>query len=140
MAELGEHEIEVHRQHRVIGPYWAELEVSPATVLEDSSAHIHILVFELLGDGTAGDPVGGLDIEMAIHAPDGGEASLTVEEDQTGEYEGEHAFGEAGIYELHVELLVGGEHEEGEFHIPILSPSDSGAGDGEGGDNDGHGH
>jgi hypothetical protein len=136
-AEMGEHEIEVHRQHRVIGPYLVELEVSPAPVEENSSTHVKVLVFELQPDGSAGAPVGGLDVEMEIHAPDGDETALAVVEEDTGEYEGEHVFGEAGEYELHVEILVGATPEDGEFHIPVLSPEGEGDTGGEGG---GHGH
>ncbi|NIM50545.1 MAG: hypothetical protein GTO22_15055 [Gemmatimonadales bacterium] len=137
MAELGEHEIDVHRQHRVIGPYLAELEVSPAPVEENSTAHVMVFVFDLQPDGSAGAPAGGLDVEMAIHAPDGDDTALSVVEEDTGEYEGEYSFGNAGMYELHVEILVGTVHEEGEFHIPVLSPEGEGDTGGEGG---GHGH
>lgn len=139
MTEMGEHEIEVHRQHRVIGPYRAELEVTPAPVEENSSAHVKVLVFELQPDGTAGAPVGGLDVEMEIHAPDGDETALLVVEEDAGEYEGEYFFGEAGQYELHVEILVGSVREDGEFHIPVLSPEGEGGTGGEGGGGHGHG-
>ena len=139
MWELGEHELHVHNAHRIIGPYWVELEVSPAPVLEGNDGHIHVHVFELLPDGTAGAPVSGLDVELAIHSPSEVETVLTVVEEEEGEYEGEYAFGAAGTYELHVEIEVDGGHEEGEFHIPVLSPEgeqepdDGGPGHGHGG-------
>ena len=139
MAEMGDREIDVHRRHQVIGPYWVELELDPAPVLEGQTAHIHALVYELLGDGTAGNPVGGLEVEMEIHSPDAVESLLSVVEEGAGEYEAEFTFAGAGVYELHVEILVGAEHVGGEFHIPVLtSLDDTGEDHNDGGD--GHGH
>ncbi len=138
LLEMGEHEIQVQRAHRVIGPYWVELELSPAPVVEGMEAHIHLLVFGLLPDGTPGAEVGGLDLHAEMHDAQGVEASLSVVEEEPGEYEAEYSFEEAGIYEVHVEIEVGGEHEDGEFHIPVLTSVD----DGEGADDEpgGHGH
>ncbi len=142
MGELGDMEIEVHRRHQVIGPYWVELEVSPAPVLEGEEGHIHALVFELLEDGSPGDPVSGLEVEMAIHDLNAVETILTVAEEEAGAYEASYTFGEAGVYELHLEIEVGLEHEEGEFHIPVLAESTEDDVDDhdDGGDDHGHGH
>lgn len=139
MAERGDHEIHVYRQHRLIGPYWVELEVTPAPVFEDSTAHLHALVFALQTDGTPGAPVGGLDVQMAVHAPDLSETVLAVSEESAGEYEGSYAFGPAGLYELHLEIDVQGVPEEGEFHIPVRSVTESGT-DGHDQGGGGHGH
>ena len=140
MHEMGDHEIEVFRQHRVIGPYWVEMEVSPTLVLPGENAHIHFRVFDLLPNGTPGVEAGGLDLELEVHDPDGVETPVPVVEEEVGEYEAEYAFGEAGMYELHLEIEVGTEHEDGEFHIPVLSEEDPGdEGDGDDG-GDGHGH
>lgn len=140
MHEMGDHEIEVFRQHRVIGPYWVEMEVSPALVLPGGSAHIHFRVFDLLPDGTPGAEAGGLDLELEVHDPDGVETPVVMEEEDVGEYEAEYVFGEAGMYELHLEIEVGTEHEDGEFHVPVLSEEEPGD-EGDGGDGgDGHGH
>lgn len=131
--EMGEHEAHVHRQHRLVGPYWVELEVSPAPVYEDSSAHIHLFAFELLPDGTRGAAVGGLDLEAEVHQPDGMETALAVVEEAIGEYEAAFTFGAAGLYELHAEIMIDGQHVAGEFHIPVHTPAgESGTGDGGG--------
>lgn len=137
MMEMGEHEVHVHRQHRVIGPYWVELEVSPAPVLEDSTGHIHLFTYEILPDGGRGPVVGGLDVAAAVHAPDGDKTALTFVEEAAGEHEATFVFGHAGPYELHVEIHLGAEHAEGEFHIPVFTESGDAGGDGTGG---GHGH
>ena len=140
MYEMGDHEMEVLRQHTVIGPYWVEMEVSPAPPHPADSAHIHFHVFDMLLDGTPGDEVGGLALELEVHDPAGVETPVAVEEEDVGEYEAKYAFGEAGMYELHLEIEVGTEHEDGEFHIPVLSEEDPGdEGDGDDG-GDGHGH
>jgi hypothetical protein len=139
MGEMGDHEIEVHRRHQVIGPYWVELELDPAPVLEFETAHIHVLVFEILGDETLGDPVEGLDLELEIHDLGGVETPLVVTEEGAGEYEAEYRFGESGLYELHVEI----DGDDGEFHIPVLTSiddSDVDDGDGHGDNGGGHGH
>lgn len=137
MKQLHEHEVHVHRQHRTIGPYWVEMALDPAPVQENGTAHIELFTYELLSDGSRGNPVGGLDLEGAIHAPDGMETSLMFMEEEAAEYEAEFTFGGAGLYELHVEIKVGADHEEGEFHIPVLSPTTGDTGTGKPG---GHGH
>ncbi len=139
MGEMGEHEIEVFRQHRVIGPYWVEMEVSPALIFPGGNAHIHFRVFDLLPDGTPGAEAGGLDLELEVHDPDGVETPVPVVEEEAGEYEAKYAFGDAGMYELHLEIEVGGDKEDGEFHIPVLSEEDAGEGNEDDG-GDGHGH
>ncbi len=140
MHEMGDHEIVVFRQHRVIGPYWVEMEVSPAPVLPGDNAHIHFHVFDLLPDGTPGAEAGGLDLELEVHDPAGAETPVLVVEEEAGEYEAEYAFGDAGMYELHLEIEVGGDKEDGEFHVPVLSEEDEGEGnEDEGGDGHGHG-
>jgi hypothetical protein len=137
--ELGDHELDVHNAHRIIGSYWVELELSPAPVLEHQGGHIHVLVFELLPDGTAGPAVGGLQVELEVHDPTGGETALAVAEEGVGEYEAEFAFGAAGEYELHVGIDAGGVLEEGEFHIPVPSPADEQQEPGDEGGGHGHG-
>jgi hypothetical protein len=137
--EIGEHELHVHNAHRIIGPYWVELEVSPAPVLENQGGHIHVLVFELLQDGTAGAAVGGLQLDLEVHDPAGVETALAVAEEGVGEYEAEFAFGAAGEYELHVGIDVGGVLEEGEFHIPVPSPAGEPQEPGDEGGGHGHG-
>jgi hypothetical protein len=137
MAEIGQHDIEVHNQHRLVGPYWVELEIASAPILENTTAHVSVLVYDVGTDGLPADLVTGLDVEMAIHAPDDSETALSVQEENIGEYDGEFAFGAAGVYELHVEILVGADHEEGEFHIPVMTESGD-TGDDHGGP--GHGH
>ncbi len=138
--EMGEYEIQVQRAHRVIGPYWVELELSPAPVVEGMEAHIHLLVFGLLPDGSPGAEVGGLDLHAEMHDAQGVETSLLVVEEEPGEYEAEYSFEEAGVYEVHVEIEVGGEHEDGEFHIPVLASVDDGEGAADEPGGDGHGH
>jgi hypothetical protein len=141
MAQMGEHKLQVYRQHRIIGPYWAELEVAPVPVYEDSTAHIHILVYDLLADSTRGDPATGLDVAMEVHAPDGTETLLVTTEESAGEYEGGYTFGEAGIYELHVAIDVGGVEETGEFHIPVMTlVEDTATDDHDETGGQGHGH
>lgn len=140
--EFGDHEIEVERQHQVIGPYWVELEVKPAPVLMGERAHVHFLVFDLTPDGTVGNPVGGLQPELEVHDPDAVETALEVIEEEAGEYEAEHVFQKAGVYELHLEIEIGAEHADGEFHVPVLTAIDDSGGqdEGQGGDDHGHGH
>jgi hypothetical protein len=132
--EFGELEVEVERHHQTIGPYRVEIEVDPAPIMEGETAHVHLYAFD-----AAGSPVSGLDIEVEVHAPDGGETHLAAAEEEAGEYEVEYAFGEPGAYELHVEIDVGGTPEDGEFHIPVLSPIPDDTPT-EGGDDHGHGH
>jgi len=45
-----------------------------------------------------------------------------VAEEEAGEYEVEYLFGDAGTYEMHVEIDVNGVEQSGEFHLPIFSP------------------
>lgn len=137
MWEVGEHEVHVHRLHATAGPYWIELASAPAPVLEHTSAHFHLLVFELLPDGTRGMHVTGLTLALEVHAPSGVEVALAATEEEAGEYEVQYLFGSAGVYELHVGIA--GE-PAAEFHFPVLAP-DAGDENGDmGGDGDGHGH
>ena len=140
MHELGELELEVHRHHRLIGPYWVEIEVSPAPVLEGETAHIHLLAFDLLEDGSRGTPAGALEIGLEIHNLSGEGTLLTVLEEGVGVYETEYGFGGAGVYELHVEIDLGAEHADGEFHVPVLSPLEEEPDDHEDDGGDGHEH
>lgn len=138
--EVGEHEIDVHRRHVVVGPYWIEIALSPTPVLENTQTTIHLLAFADVG-GEPGDPVEGLEIDLEAHTPDGDVTALEVFEEEGGEYESGYLFGEAGDYELHVELLIDGAPEDGEFHVPVLSREASdGAGDQNDDAGDGHGH
>ncbi len=140
MWEMGELEVAVQRQHRVIGPYWVELAVSPAPVMEGESAHIHLFAYDLLADGTRGNPVAGLELELEIHNPSGVETAVVVIEEDFGEYEAPFAFDAAGIYELHIEIEVVAEHVGGEFHLPVLAPSDDGDDLGDDSRENAHGH
>ncbi len=140
LLEMGEQEILVQRTHQVMGPYWVELELSPAPVVEGMTAHIHVFVFELLPDATPGAPVGNLELHLEVHDTWGVETSLSVVEEEPGEYEAEYSFEEAGIYEVHVEIEVDGAHVGGEFHIPVLTSVDDGEGAGDEPGGDGHGH
>lgn len=120
MEEMGEYMIEVHRGHHVIGDYWVEFELDPAPVLQNETATIRLFVFDLLSDGTPGDPAAGLDLGMTIYDPSDLEAMLTVTETSSGVYEAEHSFGAAGMYELYVQ--VGSAPSDiAEFHIPVLT-------------------
>jgi hypothetical protein len=134
---MHEMEIEVHRRHMQVGTFWVELDVTPAPILPDTEGHIHLLVYDLAA-GVAGDPVGGLDVEMAVHSPGGTETPVAVVEEEEGEYEAEHHFTDAGLYELHVEIQVDGQVVEGEFHVPVFAsdPGDTPGPD----DGGGHGH
>lgn len=140
MHEMGETELEVHRHHRVIGPYWVEIEVSPAPVLEGQTGHIHFLVFDLLEDGTPGNAAGGLDLGLEVHDPAGTGTSVGLLEEEVGEYEAEYGFGEAGAYEMHLEIDLGAEHADGEFHVPVLSSVEDEPDDHEDDGGDGHEH
>jgi hypothetical protein len=133
--EVGEAEVDVVRRHEAIGPYWVELSAHPAPVLEHTDADLHFHVYELLPDQTRGTPVGGLVMQIEIHAPDGSETIVQLTEGELGEYEGAHAFGDAGEYEFHVEIE--GLMETGEFHFTVLSPQEE---EGEGNGGGGHGH
>ncbi len=136
--EMGETEVDVARHHQVIGPYWVELETSPAPIGEGQAAHLHVYTFQLLPDGSRGAAVGGLALGVAVHDLGGVESDLAVIEESPGEFEAEYQFGGAGVYELHVSIDVAGVDEEGEFHVPVIGPGlDDGGHDDDGG---GHGH
>lgn len=169
MRRMGETEVDVHRQHQVIGPYWFELGVTPAPVMENVSAEIHLYAYELHGDGSLGEPVDGLELGFAVHFPDGREQDLSVHEGEHGEYEAPFTFGAAGLYELHVALEASHEEAEdehgdeeaedehgdeeaeddhghdadaaeGEFHIRVLGEAETDGGGNDSGGGNGHGH
>ena len=133
--EMGGQEIDVFRHHLIVGPYWVEIESSPAPVVGGGEAHIHLMAYELLPDGTPGLIAAGLDMEVEVHGLDGSEMALGVEEETPGEYEIQYEFAGVGLYEFHVEI---GE-DRGEFHFPVidLEAEEDTAEEGEGG---GHGH
>ncbi len=133
--EMGEQAIDVFRHHLIVGPYWVEIESSPAPVVESGEAHIHLMAYELLPDGTPGLIAAGLDMELEVHGLDGSEMALGVEEETPGEYEIQYEFAGVGLYEFHVEI---GE-DRGEFHFPVidLDADEDTAEEGQGG---GHGH
>ncbi len=124
MEDFGHGQVMVHRQHRVIGPFWVEFEAIPAPVLVSESAQLRFHVFDALGDGSPGDAVTGLDASLTIHDPAGVESSLSLVELAAGVYEADHPFGAAGLYELHVEIDAGGTLETGDFHVPVLASSE----------------
>jgi hypothetical protein len=119
----------------VIGDYWVDLDLDQVPVPENQSATIRLNIFQLAQDGTQGEPAVGLDLAMTIHDPAGVEASLVVTESAPGVYEAEHAFGEAGLYELHVEI-GSVDSVTGELYIPVGSWED---GDHDRGRHGGHG-
>jgi hypothetical protein len=119
----GSHRILVHRQHALVGPYWVEFEVEPAPVLQYETARIRFFVFETSGDGP-GEPVSGLTVQVVVHDPDGTESLVSLAEAAAGRYEGDHTFGGAGLYELHLEIETDGDPASGDFHIPVLASLD----------------
>lgn len=140
VEDVGHHQVMVHRQHRVIGPYWVEFEASPSPVLMQQDAQLRFSAFGLLGDGSPGDVAAGLDASLTIHDPAGAGSIVSLVEAESGVYVAQHVFAGAGLYELHVEIDVGGTPESGAFHLPVLASSqDDGLGymDHHGG---GHGH
>jgi hypothetical protein len=125
MDDIGEHVIHVHRRHHIIGDYWVELEIDPAPILMNQTATVRLYVFDLVDDETFGDPVGGLEIRLSIIDPEGVQTDLTVGEPETGVYEAEHTFGDAGLYELLVAIGPEGQGVlQDEFHIPVLESLD----------------
>ena len=144
--DFGHHEIEVHRQHQIIGPYWVEMELDPVPPIVNQAETIRVRVFERLQDGTPGDPVGGLSVRMQVRGPDSMMDMLSVSEDETGVYMAEHTCDMTGMHYLQVQIGESNTMEQGEFHFPVLgSLEDHEYGhheDGEGHhhDDDGHGH
>ena len=134
---MASQEIEVYAQHRIVGPYWVDLGLSPAPVPEGGEARIRLRVHEFDGEET-GQEVGGVEMHGELHHPDGDETELVFLEEVPGEYEAPALFPEAGLYQIHLEIEVDGVHHEGEFHIPVFGetvvtdPTDSTGG--------GHGH
>lgn len=120
MTRIASREIEVYAQHRIVGPYWVEMGLSPAPIPEGGEAHIHLRVYEFDGVGP-GQPVGGVEMHAELHHPDGDEAELVFVEEGPGEYEAPALFPEVGLYEIHLEIEVDEVHHEGEFHVPVLS-------------------
>ena len=137
--EMGDQEIEVGRRHEAIGPYWVEFAASPAPVEEGDAGHLRLFAYQLNADGTPGAAVGGLTLAVEVHDPTGVETTLVMVEEDLGEYEGARDFGEAGHYEVHVSIDVGGAMLSGEFELPVLAPrpADDGNQPADGG---GHGH
>lgn len=137
VTPMASYEIEVYAQHRIVGPYWVEMGLSPTPVPEGGEAHIHLRVHEFDGEGP-GQEVGGVEMHAELHHPDGDEAELVFAEEVPGEYEAPAFFPEAGLYEIHLEIEVDEVHHEGEFHVPVFGetigtdPTDSTGGD--------HGH
>ncbi len=126
--EVGEHMIEVHRQHRLIGDYWAELSIDPAPVVEGMEATVALHVFEFDGQ-VLGAPAGGLTVDAHLHDPGDVELPVSLVEADVGVYEATYIFDAAGLYELHITIGT----DEGFFHFPVFtSLGDIGAG--------GHGH
>jgi hypothetical protein len=137
MTEMGETEVEALRHHAVIGPYWVEIEMSPGQVLPDEEGHIHLYAFTMTGDGSPDQPAAGLNMQVEVHDTVGEETLLVPVEEAAGEYELQYVFGDAGTYELHVEIDVGGVGMTGEFQLPVLAPDQPDDSQTTG---DGHGH
>ncbi len=123
MTAMASREIEVYAQHRIVGPYWVEMGLSPAPVPEGGEAHIRLRVHEFDGVGP-GQAVGGVEMHAELHHPDGDEAELVFVEEVPGEYEAPALFPEAGLYEIHLEIEVDDVHHEGEFHVPVFGETD----------------
>ena len=128
--EFGEHMIEVHRQHRLIGDYWAELALDPAPVVEGNETTVTLYVFEFDGQ-SPGAQAAGLSLDAHLHGPGDIEVPVGFVESAAGVYEATHTFNAQGLYELHV--TIGS--EEGFFRFPVFtSLEDIGTG------RHGHGH
>jgi hypothetical protein len=148
MREMGEHEIDVERQHRLHGDeHRFEVSVNPAPVIEGATAHITVHAFDMEHDGTVGHPAEGLHFSASLHMPDGAELPLDFSEHDHGEYESESLFPMAGSYELHIEIEGEDGHAGGEEHgeeegveFTIHVPALSGAPDDTPDDGGGHGH
>ena len=110
--------------------------MSPGEVLPGQEAHIHLHAFTIGTDGMPDQPASGLDMVVEMHDLSGEESVLVVAEEEAGEYEVEYLFGDAGTYEMHVEIDVNGVEQSGEFHLPIPAPAD----DDEEGQKTGGGH
>lgn len=136
--EMGDLELDVHRQHRIIGAHWVELEATPAPVPAGASAHLHLFVHEQDSSGERGSPLAGLPLSCTVHDPTGGEAALSLIEEEPGMHEAEHRFGPAGMYEIECEVEEGSEHFHADFHLPVLGESADEVPDE--GDEGGHGH
>ena len=144
--DFGHHEVQVHRQHRIIGPYWVELKLDPVPPIVNQAETIRVHVFERLQDGTPGDPVDGLSVRMQVRGPDMMMDMLVVTEEQAGVYMSEHTCDTAGMHYLQVQIGESSTVEQGEFHFPVLASLDDddfghhGHGGGNHHDDDGHGH
>lgn len=137
MYEFAESEIDVHWPHREIGPYRIEFEVSPGRVLPGGEAHIHLIAHETASDA----PASGLEMHIEVHGPGGAETHVeNLVEEGAGEYEFEFPFEAEGTYEIHVEIEVNGVHQDGEFHLPVLSSPAEDADTTDDSEGDGHGH
>ena len=111
--------------------------MSPGQVLPGQEAHLHLHAFTIGPDGMPDQPAAGLEMVVEIHDLTGVESTHTVTEEEAGEYEVEYLFGDAGTYEMHVEIDVNGVEESGEFHLPIFAPNQE---DDDGDTGGGHGH
>ncbi len=112
-TEIAEAEVQVHRQHTVIGPYWVELAMAPAPAIENLPADIYLLVYDLHDDGP-GDLVEGLELSAEMHTPFGRELPLRFTELAHGEYAARYAFGASGEYDMHVEVSLAQDEAEDE--------------------------
>ena len=81
------------------------------TALEHAGQHVQILQ-------------SALEMVVEIHDLSGEGSVLVVAEEEACEYEVEYLFGDAGTYEMHVEMDVNSVEQSGEFHLPISAPED----------------
>ena len=139
-TEMGSRTIEVNNPHRIVGPYWVEMELSPAPMTEGDVGSVHFKVFDFDGVGPAQE-VMGLEIQAEQRHHDGSTEQLGVEEGEPGEYEAAVAFPEAGLYTVRVEIAGDEMLHEGEFPVPVLSglASDTEEDENSDGGDDGHG-
>lgn len=120
MIELGEHEIDVERQHQIHEDHRFELEVSPAPIVLGVPARITVRGWEIEHDGTLGHAAEGLELHATLHMPDGVEVPIQLTEVEHGEYQVSLSLFTAGSYELSVEI----EGEEGAHSASIAVPEE----------------
>jgi hypothetical protein len=111
--------VEVHRQHRLIGDYWAELSFDPAPIVAGTEATVTLTIFEIDGQ-SPGAPATGLTLVAHLHDPNDVESPVSFVEGTAGTYEVTYTFDDVGLYELHVTIGT----DEGLFHFPVFASLD----------------
>lgn len=153
--ELGEHKIEVERQHQIFADHRFELSVSPAPIVAGLPARVTIYGWEIEPEGTLGHEAEGLELHATLHMPNGVEVPIQLTEVAHGEYQVDLSLPTAGEYELAVGIEGEGEvahslvnadpdehddeHGDG-MEFRIFVPSPDGVGDSPAEEDNGHGH